>query len=455
MSKLKRLIESVEMRKKNDDWGGTMRWTRERKNEQEVKQVIEPGVMQEAKHEVAVLQESSEQVRMQNLQDNLKLFELVTELNQTGKLLDGLSKTNDHASEVGMSAAQLTTTVEEVANSAVIVADFSESTAQQAEKGGAQINATLNSFVEIEQSFSEIKSEIAHFEQTLKNTKEMIALIREISEQTNILALNAAIEAARAGEHGRGFAVVASEVRKLSEGTQDALAKMTGTIDTLFQGMGATSGRIETTERYVIKGVQGAREAQHTLSEIITGVEELTNKTTHIASISQEQAAATEEIVANMEVVTQELHTSNEQWNRVGKKIENLATVINVVRVKGVTELGISQCDIRMQRDILIQDHLWWSWRVYNAIYGFGELRPEEVGDHHKCRLGQWFDVIRGELSDETRIKFERAHRNVHEVAQSIAVALQHQNRTEAELKQNELEDASRQVVACIHEVMK
>ena len=402
-----------------------------------------------------ILQEGAEQVRLQHMQDSLQLFYLVTELNETGKLLDGLSKTNEHATEVGMSAEQLTNTVEEVANSAVIVAEFSELTSEQAERGGAQIDATLNSFIEIEQSFSEMKSEIMNFEQSIRNTKEMIALIHEISEQTNILALNAAIEAARAGEHGRGFAVVAAEVRKLSEGTQDALTKMTDTIDTLFQSMGATSKRIETTENYVVRGVQGAREAHHTLSEIITGVEELTQKTSHIASISEEQAAATEEIVTNIGVVTEELHTSNEQWNYVGKKIEKLATFINDARVKGVTELGLAKCDVSMQRDILIQDHLWWSWRVYNAIYGFGDLRPEEVGDYHKCRLGQWFDTVQHEFSAETRTKFEQAHKNVHEIARSIAAALQNQNLIEAELLQSELAEASRQVVDCIHEVMK
>lgn len=435
-----------------------MIWARERKADARGKQDENQGVTQGINGsvgEMSVSPELAEQVRLQHMQDNLQLFYLVTELNETGKLLDGLAKTNEHATEVGMSAEQLTSTVEEVANSAVIVAEFSESTSEKADKGGAQIEATLNSFIEIEHSFADMKAEIMHFEQTIKSTKEMIALIQEISEQTNILALNAAIEAARAGEHGRGFAVVASEVRKLSEGTQEALTQMTGTIDRLFQSMGATSKRIETTESYVVKGVQDAKEAHHTLSEIITGVEELTQKTSHIASISEEQAAATEEIVSNIGVVTEELHTSNEQWNHVGKKIEKLATFINDVRVKGVTELGIAKFDVSMQRDILIQDHLWWSWRVYNAIYGFGELRPEEVGDHHKCRLGQWFDAVQDELSADIRSKFEQAHKNVHEIAQSIATALQNQNRIEAELKQTDLTVASRQVVDCIHEVMK
>lgn len=391
----------------------------------------------------------------QHVTHSLQLFERVTQLNQTGKLLDGLSKANSRATEVGHTAAELTRTVDEVAHHAVLVAEFAGTTAESGRMGGEQIAATLNSFTAIERSFTDMKSEISQFDLSIQSTKGLVKDILAIAEQTNILALNAAIEAARAGEHGRGFAVVAAEVRKLSDGTRNALMKITDTVDVLFERMNATLQHIKVTEGHVSDGTNRAVEAHGTLHGILAGVEALSEKTGHIAAITEEQAAATAEIAANVDAVTQELHRSNEQWNEVGVSIYELATAINTVRIRNVTALGMAHCDVLTQRDILIQDHQWWTWRVYNAVYGFGELKPDETGDHHKCRLGQWFDTQQDQIPPDTRHKFEEAHKNVHEIARSIAVDLEHQNRAQAEYKQPSLEVASRHVISSLHALFR
>lgn len=333
------------------------------------------------------------------------------------------------------------------------IAEFAEATSDKANSGGEQIDATLNSFSRIQDSFSHMKEDVLQFENVQQNTKGLVQDINEIAQQTHILSLNASIEAARAGEHGRGFAIIAQEVRKLSETTAASLTKITETIDSLFYKMNALVRSIQTTEEHVRTGTNEAQSAHGQLAEIIQSIQELTHRTDNMASISEEQSASTTAIVNNIQEVTLQLQNSNEDWTQVGAKIDELAVAVNKARVRNVVEVGISNCSLETTRNVLIQDHLWWTWRVYNAIYGFGTLRPEDVGDHHKCRLGQWFDSTRDTIPANIRDSFERAHQSVHEIARSIAVDLQQGNQTQAETKRRALEDASSTVVSCLHDL--
>ncbi|CAM3509428.1 methyl-accepting chemotaxis protein [Helicobacter ganmani] len=141
------------------------------------------------------------------------------------------------------------------------------------------------------QSINDKTSEITRQVEDIKN---VVSIINEIAEQTNLLALNAAIEAARAGEHGRGFAVVADEVRKLAERTQKSLGEIGANVNVLVQGINDMGESVKEQT----KGVEQINETISHLNSIAENNQEIANKTEMVAQYIDEIA---NEITQDME----------------------------------------------------------------------------------------------------------------------------------------------------------
>jgi len=169
---------------------------------------------------------------------------------------------------------------------------------------------------------------------------EIIGVIDDIADQTNLLALNAAIEAARAGEQGRGFAVVADEVRKLAERTTKATKEIAGMIKKIqLDTKGAVSSMEEGTKQ-VDEGIKMADKAGASLHEIVGISQRVTDKVSQIAAASEQQSSASEQISKNVEAISsvtsetaagvQQVARAAEDLNRLTENLQQLLAKFNL-----------------------------------------------------------------------------------------------------------------------------
>jgi len=241
-------------------------------------------------------------VKNQSTQVGDMAHSLATSANQ---IAENVNQESDSVSSMAAAIEELSVSTTHISDQGANAKRIASNSRSNAEEGAKVVNRTVNALLETSREIEAASGEVSRLGQDASRISEVVKVIKEIADQTNLLALNAAIEAARAGEQGRGFAVVADEVRKLAERTASAtneINEMSGKIGEVASNALSGMDKVVKTTR---QGVGDAETAQASIKNIQSGFSEVSGVIDEIAPALEEQNAAASELAKSTEKVSQ------------------------------------------------------------------------------------------------------------------------------------------------------
>ncbi|MBI5192581.1 MAG: methyl-accepting chemotaxis protein [Nitrospirae bacterium] len=247
----------------------------------------------------------------------------------SAEMSKGVVEQSDRSTQIATAATEMSQTVNEIAKNTSTIAHSATETARVAKEGEAIVEKSIVEVQEIAETVKDSTSLMVSLSGRSKQIGDIVNVINEIADQTNLLALNAAIEAARAGEQGKGFAVVADEVRKLSERTAKATSEIGSMIGLIQDEIEKTVSSMEGVSKKVGVGVDFSFQAGEALRKIVGSVNELQSMVQQIASATEEMSATSEEIsrdIMTVANVSKETSTGSSQIANASSDLAYLAT---------------------------------------------------------------------------------------------------------------------------------
>ncbi|MEN9465531.1 MAG: hypothetical protein RL217_1712 [Pseudomonadota bacterium] len=247
-----------------------------------------------------------------------------------------LAEASEHQAQeiAGASAAinEMAVSIDQVSANASESSAVAERSVAIANKGAEVVQATISGMDNIREQIQETSKRIKRLGESSQEIGDIISLITDIADQTNILSLNAAIQASMAGDAGRGFAVVADEVQRLAERSAAATKQIEALVKTIQNDTNEAVISMEQTTTEVVRGARLAQDAGVALEEIENVSKSLAELIQNISNAARQQASSAGHISNTMNVIQEITSQTSAGTTATARSIGNLAEMANQLR---------------------------------------------------------------------------------------------------------------------------
>lgn len=253
------------------------------------------------------------------------------------EISDASVQQTESLEQVSGEMSDLSATVEEIASQADEIAKVSDQAADRGESGREVAANSIEQMQEIENKTDETVDEIEDLDSEMARIGDIIELIEEIAEQTNMLALNASIEAANADDSGDGFAVVADEIKSLAQETQDATDDIEALVTEVQEATTEAATDMREMRNLVTDGMSDIEDGITALEDMVDYVDDVNNGVQSISTATDEQAASTQEVVSMVEDVSALSQNNTDEAQDVSAAAEEQTASVSQIATNAQT----------------------------------------------------------------------------------------------------------------------
>lgn len=308
---------------------------------------------------------------------------------------------------------EMSSTIGDIARNINVASQAAENAMNVSIKGKGMINETVSSIDGVNTQIEMASDKVRDLAGFSKKIDEIVVMIKDIADQTNLLALNAAIEAARAGEQGRGFAVVADEVRKLAQRTTNATADINNILSSIHNGTVSATDMMDVAVEKVKATAAIARHLDESFAEIHSSFQKVADMVHQIVTATEEQSATVTEISTNLTSIAEDAKESS-------KAVKDMTASFNKfgANAKEFLKLLDGFYDPKMKIGVTKADYVLWLYRIMDLIDARDISMNMDELQADKSRMGRWYYGEGMEFfgNIEAFRELDSPHRRLHEL---------------------------------------
>jgi len=345
-------------------------------------------------------------------------------INQIAEIKKIAEHSNTVSSEVSTAGHELSMTISEISDLVNDSADKAGIVVNIANAGSEKIHDTVAKSEIVGETMNMLANDIKELESEAMRIGDVVQVINDLSDQTNLLALNAAIEAARAGEAGRGFAVVADEVRKLAERTRDATEEIGGVVNEITGKIRQAADMSSKTSEAVVAQLSMNAEVSDSFDTVAREIEDVNSLIGNISASIGQQVGASSQIAENIENFRKDSELLDELGDTLASSIGGLMQSINAI------DSAVSKYKKGDRAAMFIRAKVAHA-NVLKAMQMavISKHTDMKIPDHANCMFGKVYysDEYQEQFKNDPNYKaIETPHKEAHKYADLISDAVKH-----------------------------